>query len=146
MGQHVSKICGRSEMFLKVGRCLSREGLFPMRWHQWNRTGWNIRVRYVPCSSWEEQLQQEGGEKSPVQSGRQFISLFNSDLRVQTLIASHYKTWMRMQFGWAVQSWSMSSRTQTSKRMSYQQVFHPTNAQRALSYHFFISSNSTRCC
>lgn len=38
-GQHVSKTSGRIEMFLKVGRGSSREGLFPKRWHQQNRRG-----------------------------------------------------------------------------------------------------------
>lgn len=32
--QHVSKTSGRIEMFLKVGRGISGEGLFPKHWHQ----------------------------------------------------------------------------------------------------------------
>lgn len=33
-GQHVSKTSGRIEMFLKVQRGISREGLLPKHWHQ----------------------------------------------------------------------------------------------------------------
>lgn len=33
-GQQVSKTSGRIEIFLKVGRGISREGLFPKHWHQ----------------------------------------------------------------------------------------------------------------
>lgn len=89
VGQQVSETSGRRfEMLPKVGRCSSRQELFPMHWHQWNGTGWNIRIRYSLCSTWEEQPQQEDWEKSPIYGGRQFISHFNSDLQVQTLIAS----------------------------------------------------------
>lgn len=51
-----------------------------------------------------------------------------------------------MQFDWTVQSQSVSSSTQTSKRMnnySISKVLHPTHTQRALFYHFWICSSDS---